>query len=115
MKLTRFMLSFAAAALLANAASYRLTILQPSVIAGQTLKPGDYKIDIDGNNATIRQGKTTSVSVPVSVEPDQNKFQTTTIRYNTEDGNFNVKEIHLGGTKLRIKVESGGSNEAGQQ
>ena len=63
------LLGFASIALaVASAAnSYHVTFYQPVMIHGSELKPGDYKLELKGNTAIIKQGKT-QTEAPVTVE-----------------------------------------------
>ena len=81
--------------------TYRVNLLQPSVIAGQELKPGEYKIELRDNKAIVTSGKTT-VETDVKVETSDTKFSTTSVRYTNGDGKYKVQEIRLGGTNTRL-------------
>ena len=99
-------LAFATFALaVASAAStYTVTFFQPVVINGQNLKPGDYKVQLDGDKVSIRQGKSVT-EVPVKVENSDNKFVTTSVRLNGSQ----VEENRLGGTHTRLVFEKTGT------
>jgi len=83
------------------ASTYRVNLLQPSVIAGQELKPGEYKIELRDNKAIVSSGKAT-VESDVKVETNDTKFSTTSVRYTNGDGKYKVQEIRLGGTTTRL-------------
>ena len=104
----KMMFSFAVMALaVASAAdSYRVTLFVPSMIGGKELKPGEYKVTVNDNKATISQGKT-SVETPVKVESTDNKFSTNSIRYVNDGGKPNVQEIRLGNTKTKLVFPTG--------
>ena len=99
-------LAFATFALaVASAAStYTVTFFQPVVINGQNLKPGDYKVQLDGDKVSIKQGKSVT-EAPVKVENSDNKFVTTSVRLNGSQ----VEEIRLGGTHTRLVFEKTGT------
>ena len=107
--LKKFVLAFAILALaLATAGTvanvggnYKITLLQPSVVNGNTLKAGDYRLNVGTEKVLIVSGKT-SVEVPVTVESADKKFDTTAIRYTTVNGKSSIAEIRLGGTKTRL-------------
>lgn len=103
MKLSKLMLSFGTLALaIASAAnSYHFSIFQPSFVAGKELKPGDYKIQLEGSKAIIKVGKQT-VEAAVKVESGTEKFSETSVRYATADGKMTVQEIRLGGTTTKL-------------
>ncbi|MBI4909991.1 MAG: hypothetical protein HY820_40605 [Acidobacteria bacterium] len=98
----KFAFGFAVMALtIASAAeSYRVTLLEPSVINGKVLKPGDYKVTVENNKATIKGQD--SVEANVKVETVDKKFGTTAIRYLQADGKNNVQEIRVGNSKTKL-------------
>ena len=103
MSLSRLVLSFGtlALALASAASSYKVTLFQPSMVGNTELKPGDYKLEVDGEKAIIKDGKS-SVEVAVKVETGNEKFGNTVVRYNNGDGKYHVQEIRLGGTKTKL-------------
>lgn len=103
MKLTNLMLSFGTLALaIASAAtSYHFSVFEPSFVAGQELKPGDYKIELNGDKAMIKAGKQT-VETAVKVENGNEKFPETSVRYANNNGKMTVQEIRLGGTHTKL-------------
>jgi hypothetical protein len=103
MKLSKLMLSFGTLALaIASAAShYQFSLFQPSFVAGKELKAGDYKIELNGDKATIKAGKQ-SLEAPVKVENGTEKFPETSVRYSNADGKMTVTEIRLGGTSTKL-------------
>ena len=103
----KFAFSFAVMALaVASAAdSYRVTLFQPSVVAGKELKPGEYKVTVKDNKAVIAQGKN-SVEADVKVESFDNKFGSTSVRYTVGEGKNKVQEIRLGNTKTKLVFQT---------
>jgi hypothetical protein len=101
MKKIAFGFAVMSLAVASAADTYRVTLFQPSVVAGKELKPGDYKVTVDGNKAVIRAGKE-QVESQVKVESTENKFNATSVRYSNGDGKFKVQEIRLGNTKTKL-------------
>jgi hypothetical protein len=97
------MLCFGTLALaIASAANtYRFSIFQPSFVAGQELKPGDYKIALNGDKATIKVGKQT-LEAAVKVENTPDRFSETSVRYADANGKMTVTEIRIGGTHTKL-------------
>lgn len=109
----KLLLCFATAGLAAaGAATYRVTLYQPSVIDGKELKPGDYKVEVNEHAAIIQQGKT-SIEAAVKSETTDKKFGSTSVKYNVSGGKNNVEEIRLGGTKTKLVFESGRAANGG--
>jgi hypothetical protein len=85
----------------ASAASYRVTLFQPSVLGGTELKPGEYKLDHDDSKVVVSRGKQ-RVEAQVKVEASEVKFSSTSVRYSNGDGKNRVQEIRLGGTNTKL-------------
>ena len=104
----KFVLGFAlmAMAVASAAESYRITLFQPSIVAGKELKPGEYKVTLTDGKAVIAAGKN-SVEAAVKVESGDAKFSSTTVRYQNADGRYKVQEIRLGNTNKKLIFPSG--------
>jgi hypothetical protein len=100
--LKKFVLTFAILALaVASAATYKVTIVQPSVVKGNELKAGDYRLNVQNDKVTIVNGRH-SVEVPVKIENVEQKYDSTAVRYSDEGGKVTISEIRLGGTKTKL-------------
>jgi hypothetical protein len=86
----------------ANAATYRVTLFEKAVVAKTELKPGDYKLDLNGNDVRITMGNKMMVETTVKVETNGSKFAQTSVRYGNEGGKYQVQEIRLGGTNTLL-------------
>jgi len=98
-------LGFATLALaIASAAtgSYKVDLLEPSVINGNSLPAGQYKVDVNEDKATLSRGKTTA-EAPVKVETADQKYRTTTLLYGA---NSQLQEVHIGGTRTKLVFTS---------
>ena len=99
----KLLLSFAilAVSALANAKTFSVTLFQPSIIGGAELQPGDYKLDLNESKVVIRSGKK-SAEAEVKVETGDQRYSSTTVRYQNGDGKYRIQEIRLGGTKTKL-------------
>jgi len=113
MKLLKFVVCFGTVAIAFASAGerYNITLHQTTMVAGNELKPGDYKIQVDGDKATISSGKK-SVETAVKVENMDQKFTSTTVRYATAGGTYQIDEIRVGGTKTKLVFDSGAQASA---
>jgi len=87
----------------AGASSFNVTLFQPSIIAGTELKPGEYKVQLNGDKLTIKNGKKV-VEATVKSEQADSKYEATSVRYNTGDGKYTITEIRVGGTNTKLVV-----------
>jgi len=101
-KTTKFFVLFLTFAMLcASAATYSVTLFQPSNVAGKDLKPGEYKLTVDGDKAVIAKGKE-KVEAAVKLENADSKFSATSVRYADQNGKLKIQEIRLGGTTTKV-------------
>jgi hypothetical protein len=104
MKFRTFSLTLATLALGAAAfagTTHRVTFFQSSWVEGKELAPGDYKITVDNDKATISNGSV-KVETPVKIETADQKFSSTAVRYQNGDGKYRLREIRVGGSKTRL-------------
>ncbi len=112
----KLLLSFATVALViasAAGAGTKVTLFEKSFIGGEELKPGEYKIEVNGDKATIKSGKQV-IEATVKTETGSEKFGATSVRYGNADGKYRVQEIRLGGTKTTL-VFTGESTSVGSK
>src|SRR5579884_4052735 len=86
---------------LASAATYHVRLLDPTVVNGAELKPGEYKLDVSENRAIFHVGRKT-VEAPVKVENDGAKHNSTTVRYETAAGKMMLRAIQIGGSNTTL-------------
>jgi hypothetical protein len=94
-------LAVATAGTVPGVGSYKLSLLQPTVVNGTVLKPGDYRLNLANEKVTIVDGKF-SVEARVKVETVEKKYDQTMIRYTEQAGKSILSEIRLGGTKTKL-------------
>ena len=95
----KFVLSICSVGLLFGQAEahFKFSIQAPIMVAGNKLKPGDYKVDVEGSEASFKlDGKV--VKVPATLQADSRAYKDTTIEANDSA----VKAIHIGGTVMTV-------------
>jgi len=108
MKLLKSVVCFAtlAVAFASAADKYTITLSHPATVAGTPLKAGDYKVTVEGEKATISDGKN-KVEAAVKVESADRKYNSTAVRYATSREQYMIDEIHVGGTKTKLIFDAG--------
>jgi hypothetical protein len=98
----------------ANAASnkYNVTFDRPAVVAGVELKPGEYRLTIDGDKVTIASKQQTA-EAGVAMHTEQRKFNSTIVRYEMGDGKNSVTQIRLGGTNQVLEFSGQAAAKSG--
>src|SRR5713226_7095015 len=89
------------------ASSYRVTLYKPTTVNGTELKPGDVKLELQGDKVVFKQGKTTAEAA-VKVENGAQKFEATSVGYEGDTANKQIQEIRLGGTTTKLLFDQGG-------
>jgi hypothetical protein len=88
----------------ASAKTYPVTITQPTVVAGNVLKPGEYSLDLQDNNALLKRGSV-AVKCTVRIEKAGQKYSSSSVRLTNRDGKTHLAEIRLGGTDMKLVVD----------
>jgi hypothetical protein len=103
----KIMLAVATFALTALAASntFHVTFDEAAWIGGTEVKAGSYKVQLEGNKAILKSGKTV-IEAPAKLESGDHKFQSDGVVTNTVNDKQVVREIQIGGTKDRIVFEA---------
>jgi hypothetical protein len=83
------------------ASAAKVDVLSPMTVAGTELKPGEYKVTVEGNTATFKSDKKT-VTVPATVVTGGEKYRLTMM----ESAGTTLKSIHVGGTDTTIVFSS---------
>jgi hypothetical protein len=95
-KLTLTLATFGLAVATA-ASSYTVSLNSPTWVGETKLNAGEYKLQIVGDKAIFKSGKTTAES-PVTVGTNDKKFSLTSAQVLDSK----IKEIDLGGTKTKL-------------
>jgi hypothetical protein len=92
--------------------TYKVSLIDDSVIAGKQVKAGDYKVELKDNNTAVLMHGKQSIEVPAKAETVPTKYATTEIEYSS---NNNVQEIHVGGTKTKIVFANANNSSNGME
>lgn len=110
-KLLVIFATFALALASAADKTYHVTLSEPATVNGTQLQPGDYKVQLEGDKAIFKIGKT-SVEAPAKVETADHKYDTTQVAIDRANHQSKISEIRIGGTKNRVIFS--GASAAGQ-
>jgi hypothetical protein len=102
---TRFLVLFACIGLaVASASSYRVNLYQPVMLGSTELAPGEYKVEVVGDKAVIRNGRV-DAQAPVKVETTPSKISATSTKLTMDGGKAKLAEISIGGTNTKLVFE----------
>jgi len=87
-----------------SAKTYEITISAPTKAGSVQLKPGEYKLKVDGSNATFTEvNSSKSVTTPVKVENGDKKYDDTRIQITKDGDTDKLEDIELAGSKTRLE------------
>ncbi len=86
-----------------SAKTYDIVLSNPTKVGSVQLKPGQYKLKVDGVNAVFMDlNSAKSFSTPVKVETTDKKFDDTRVQSVKDGENDRINEIDLGGSKTKL-------------
>ncbi len=90
---------------IASAKSYNIVLEAPTNAGATQLKPGEYKLKVEGSQAVFTSAENDkSFSVPVKVENSNKKFDNTQVESTNQNGVDSIHAIDLGGSRTRLAV-----------
>lgn len=98
----KMLIGFAALGIgIASAASdYRVELSQATHVGATELKPGAYKVEVQGDKAVFKSGKEVVAQSPVTVENAKQKYSETSV----STSGAKLQSISLGGTTMKIVI-----------
>jgi hypothetical protein len=95
------------------ASNYHIRLVDPTWVGQTELKPGEYDVKVDSaGKVTFKMGKNV-VEVPGKVEPGSRAFSETQISTKSINGQQQLLEMDLGGSKSKITFSGSAAVEAG--
>ncbi|HKE28885.1 MAG TPA: hypothetical protein VKB88_41330 [Bryobacteraceae bacterium] len=90
---------------IASAKTYELTLAGPTKAGNVELKPGQYRLKINGSNAIFTDMENEkSFTVPVKLETNgSRKFETTRVDATKSNGTDVIQDIELGGSNTKVE------------
>jgi hypothetical protein len=86
-----------------SAKSYDIILSSLTKAGSITLKPGQYKLKVDGTTATFTDVNTSkSFTTTVKVETTDKKFDDTRVQSKKDGETDAIEEIDLGGSKTKL-------------
>jgi hypothetical protein len=83
--------------------SFTVTFDKTATVGAVTLKPGEYRVKVDGSNAVFTNVNSyKSVTTPVKLETADKKFKETSIDSVKSPAGDTVSSIMVGGTSTKL-------------
>jgi hypothetical protein len=88
---------------LVHAKTYEITLSSVTKAGSVQLKPGQYKLKVEGSNAIFTDvNSSKSYTTPVKVQESDKKFDGTKIQSSKDGDAEKLEEIDLGGSKTKL-------------
>ena len=98
-------LTLASFGIASAAKSYDFVLTSPAMAGSNQLKPGQYKVKVDGSQAIFTdENSSKSFTVPVKIEQNATKFDHTSVQSVNSNGVDAIQEIQLGGSTTKIEL-----------
>jgi hypothetical protein len=94
-------LTLALAIAAAAGSTYHMTLNQNTWVGGHELKAGTYKVQVQGDKATIKSGKTV-VETPVTVQQQPKAIEGSSLTIDTSSGKPVARDFQAAGSRDRI-------------
>jgi hypothetical protein len=86
------------AAVFAGDKAFEVNLVQDSIINGQNVKAGSYRVAFENDKAVLKHGKQV-IEVAAKEETVPNKFESNEVTYTDKN---NLRQINVGGTHTKI-------------
>ena len=93
------------AGIVVSAKTYTFNLSNPTRFGTATLKPGEYKVNVDGEQVLLLDRTGHEVEATAKVESSTYKYSGTAIEMVKADGTDRVVAVELGGTSTKIVFE----------
>ena len=93
---------------LASAKTYTFTIFDPAQAGTTQLKPGEYRLKLNGAQVALMDEGGRQIDAAVTVEETDRKFDQTSVTTLDVDGIHRIESIQLGGSKSKVVFQQAG-------
>ncbi len=84
------------------AKTYDFALFDPTHAGDAQLKPGEYRLRVDGSQVVLMDKLGRQIAVTATVEQADRKFDQTMITTSKADGTNRIVSIELGGSKTKV-------------
>jgi len=89
---------------IASAKSYDITLSQPAMAGNTELKPGVYKVKVEGAQAVFTDVQSSkSWTAPVKIENSDKRFDTTRVETTNQGEMDHINAIDLAGSNTKLE------------
>jgi|SRR5689334_7979526 len=103
-----FSVTVLAVGIASAASSYKVKLQSPLFIGSTELKAGEYRVEMQGDKAVFKSGKTV-IEVPATMSKSEHNYRVTSV---VTEGT-KLQEIDFGGTPESLLFNASGTGAAG--
>lgn len=94
--------------IIASAKSYEVVLSSSAMAGNLELKPGQYRVKVEGSNAKFTDENTLKTyQAPVKIEQATEKFDQTAVDTTNQNGANHIQTIELGGSNTKLEFPAG--------
>src|SRR5215475_14032392 len=97
----KLLILITAAVATAASKNYEISLPTPTWIGTNELKAGKYALQLEGDQAVLRMGKTV-FKVPAKIEKGSQKYSATAVSTDNHGNKAILREIQIGGTATTV-------------
>jgi len=86
----------------ASAKTYTFGVSSTAQVGTAELKPGDYKLKVEGTQAVLMDRTGRQIEATAQVESRDRKYSQTAVTSSTESGITRIRSIELGGSNYKV-------------
>ena len=88
---------------IASAKTYTVTLAEPYTLAGAQLKPGNYRLSVNGSQAVLRDSRGRTIQAKATVQNEATKYAYTAVESRTNKGASSLQAIEVQGTHTKVE------------
>jgi hypothetical protein len=90
---------------LASAKTYHFTVLDPSQAGAAQLKPGDYRVKVEGSQAILQDNRGHEIAATAKIETMDHKAHDTIVSSSNADGQRHINSVEFAGSHEKVVFE----------
>lgn len=87
---------------LAAAKTYSFTTYDTAKVGSVQLKPGDYKIKVEGTNVKVTDSEGKVIAAKATLQPANRKYEQTAVAMKKDGKTNEIQWVELGGTRDKL-------------
>jgi hypothetical protein len=100
---------------LVSARTYSFAISDPAQAGTAQLKPGQYRLRLDGSQVVLLDKTGHQIDTAARVEESEGKFDQTSVTTTRVDGTVRIESVELGGSHTKVVFQQADTAHSGNE